>query len=267
MPEDLKGTRRTGAGTVRTLDLFCGGGGSGWGARIAGAEIVCGVDAWNLAARTYDANFGTGVGVNLTLNGNWEPALDGLAHIDLIMASPECRNHTCAKGNRGLDERSRATARYVLDFARRLEPRWIVLENVIHMRSWGGFGDLIAGTEALGYHVREQVLDASQFGVPQKRRRLFIICDREAHPDSCRRKAAGSAQSERMWSCGTDRGRPGHCTLRAGRKRRSKRRSGPLTLLAPESLSWSSITVRTEAEAGSRLMFPFEPLLRSIGSV
>ena len=182
MPEDLKGTRRTGAGTVRTLDLFCGGGGSGWGARIAGAEIVCGVDAWNLAARTYDANFGTGVGVNLTLNGNWEPALDGLAHIDLIMASPECRNHTCAKGNRGLDERSRATARYVLDFARRLEPRWIVLENVIHMRSWGGFGDLIAGTEALGYHVREQVLDASQFGVPQKRRRLFIICDREAPP-------------------------------------------------------------------------------------
>ena len=175
--------RRPGTGVVRTLDLFCGGGGSAWGARAAGAELVCGVDAWDLAAMTYEANFGTGVGVNATLSGNGNPALDGLADIDLIMASPECRNHTCAKGSRGRDEQSRATARYVLDFTRKLEPRWVIIENVIHMRSWDGFRGLITETEALGYHVREQVLDASDFGVPQARRRLFIVCDREVPPE------------------------------------------------------------------------------------
>ena len=183
MASTRRGLRRTGHGAVRTLDLFCGGGGSGWGARAAGAEIVCGVDAWDLAARTYQANFGAGVGVNATLGGDRLPALDGLSDIDLILASPECRNHTCAKGNRDRDDRSRETARYVLGFARRLEPRWVIIENVIHMRSWDGFRGLITETEALGYHVREQVLDASDFGVPQARRRLFIVCDREVPPE------------------------------------------------------------------------------------
>ena len=182
MAATRSGTGRRGNGVVRTLDLFCGGGGSGWGARAAGAEIVCGVDNWDLATRTYQANFGMGVGVNATLGGGRVPALDGLSDIDLILASPECRNHTCAKGNRGRDEQSRETARYVLEYARRLEPRWIVIENVIQMRSWNGFGDLLAETEALGYQVREQVLDASDFGVPQARRRLFILCDREIPP-------------------------------------------------------------------------------------
>ena len=182
MASTRRGPRRRERGAVRTLDLFCGGGGSGWGARAAGAEIVCGVDAWDLAAKTYQANFGADVGVNAALGGDRVPALDGLSDIDLILASPECRNHTCAKGNRDRDERSRETARYVLDFARTLEPRWVIIENVIHMRSWDGFDDLIAETKSLGYHVQEQVLDASQFGVPQARRRLFIVCDRDVEP-------------------------------------------------------------------------------------
>ena len=65
---------------------------------------------------------------------------------------------------------------------RELQPRWIVIENVVHMRNWGGFGELLAEAEGLGYHVHAQVLDASTFGVPQKRRRLFLICDREEMP-------------------------------------------------------------------------------------
>ena len=88
---------------IRTLDLFCGGGGSSWGARAAGADIVCGVDAWNVAARTYGANFGDAAGVNLTLKETGRlPLLSRLGDIDLILASPECRSHTCARYNRKL---------------------------------------------------------------------------------------------------------------------------------------------------------------------
>lgn len=169
--------------SLRTLDLFCGGGGSSWGARNAGAEIVCAVDAWPVAAETYQANFPGAKVVTATLNENTEASLLGrVGPIDLILASPECTNHTCAKGSRPRDENSKRTANYVLNFARKLKPRWIVLENVVHMRAWHGYSPLISDLETLGYNVRPQVLDASDFGVPQSRRRLFLLCDRFGLP-------------------------------------------------------------------------------------
>ena len=75
------------------------------------------------------------------------------------------------------------TARYVLNFARELAPRWVVVENVLHMKGWDGYLPLISELEGLGYNVLPQELDASRLGVPQKRRRLFLLCDREMMPD------------------------------------------------------------------------------------
>jgi len=170
---------------LRTLDLFCGGGGSSWGAQAAGAEIVCGVDAWDVASKTYGVNFPRATARNLILGEESQPAdLDvDLGKIDLILASPECTNHTCAKGNAPRDEGSKRTARYILNFAGELKPRWMVLENVVQMRNWDGYTPLIGEIEALGYGVLPQVLDADAFGVPQTRRRLFLLCDREGKPD------------------------------------------------------------------------------------
>lgn len=168
---------------LRTLDLFSGGGGSSWGAKAAGAEIVRGVDAWELAAKTYCTNFGEGRGLHLTLGEETGPeTLGEIGEIDLLLASPECTNHTCAKGNRPRDEGSKRTARYVLNFAEKLKPRWIVLENVVQMRNWHGYDPLIEQLRALKYHVAPQVLDASDFGVPQTRRRLFLLCDLKEKP-------------------------------------------------------------------------------------
>lgn len=170
---------------LRTLDLFCGGGGSSLGAQAAGAEIVCGVDAWDIASRTYKANFPDAEAPNVTLDETSTPTDLGLdlGDIDLILASPECTNHTCAKGSAPRDENSKRTARYLLNFARALWPRWMVLENVIHMKSWDGYDPLVAELGDLGYNVHRQVLDSAWFGVPQTRRRLFLLCDRERMPD------------------------------------------------------------------------------------
>src|SRR5690606_8857072 len=121
--------------------------------------------------------------INATLDEDSCPSLLGdIGPIDLILASPECTNHTCAKGSRPRDEGSKRTANYVLNFARKLNPRWIVLENVVQMRSWHGYTPLIDELKLLGYSVRPQVLDAVDFGVPQTRRRLFLLCDRNAEP-------------------------------------------------------------------------------------
>lgn len=167
----------------RGIDLFCGGGGSGWGAQKAGAEIVCAVDAWPIAADTYKANFPEANVLNATLDdSSCASILGDVGKVDLIMASPECTNHTCAKGNRPRDEESKRTANYVINFARTLSPRWLVLENVVQMRNWHGYTPLIGDLEKLGYNILPQVLDAADFGVPQTRRRLFLLCDREAMP-------------------------------------------------------------------------------------
>lgn len=170
---------------MRTLDLFCGGGGSSWGAQAAGAQVVGGVDAWNVATATYAANFPAAQAFTCTLTDSTDPAtFDSVGPIDLLLASPECTNHTWARGNRTPDEGSRRTARYITSFAHHFRPRWMVLENVTNMRKWAGHGPLVDEIAALGYGIREQVIDAVDAGVPQTRRRLFVLCERGRRPDA-----------------------------------------------------------------------------------
>lgn len=78
---------------------------------------------------------------------------------------------------------SKRTAHYVTRFAKHLNPRWVVLENVIYMRNWHEYAPLIADLESLGYHVLPQILDSADFGVPQARRRLFLLCDKDRKPN------------------------------------------------------------------------------------
>ena len=168
---------------LRILDLFCGGGGSSWGARTAGANIVCGIDADSIACDAYARNFPQSHALNLKMTRNTTPgAIRNFGRIDLLLASPECTNHTMARGSRRINHHSRSTARFVLNFAAELLPRWVIIENVIQMRDWKGYGPLIAELEDLDYNVLSVTLDARDFGVPQQRRRLFLLCDREAYP-------------------------------------------------------------------------------------
>ena len=145
--------------------------------------MVGAVDLCPIATRTYGENFPRAAVLNKRLE-DLRPSKvrDHIGDIDLLLASPECTNHTCAKGSAPRSEASRETAMQVLRFARAFDPRWIVMENVVHMRPWSRYLELLEKLRGLGYKVREQVLDASQFGVPQKRRRLFVVCDRLEMP-------------------------------------------------------------------------------------
>src|SRR5258706_3372953 len=71
----------------------------------------------------------------------------------------------------------------VLRYARALSPRWFVLENVVNMRPWSRYAELKQRFAKLGYHLAEQILDASHFGVPQTRRRLFLVGDKVGKPN------------------------------------------------------------------------------------
>jgi len=161
---------------VRTLDLFHGAGGSSTGAQAAGARIVAGIDQWSIASDCYRRNFPRVHAINEDIKDvSPEELHEQIGDIDLIIASPECTNHTCAKGGAERSEESRLTAFEVVRFAAEFMPEWIVLENVVHMQSWDAYPKLLEDFEKLGYQVRAEKLNAMDFGVPQSRRRLFLI--------------------------------------------------------------------------------------------
>lgn len=174
--------------------MFSGGGGSSWGASKAGVKIVAAFDRWDLAAKTHHTNFpDTKFFRGKLENRNLKKLKEQLGRIDLILASPECTSHSPAKGNKPRCETSKDTAFQVIRFARAFKPRWIVIENVVSMRKWSRYGEFKRKLEKQDYHVREQVLNAMHFGVPQSRRRLFLLCDRKRMPQ----ELAVSANSPR----------------------------------------------------------------------
>jgi DNA (cytosine-5)-methyltransferase 1 len=170
----------------RAIDLFCGIGGNSWGARAAGVEIVAGFDKWELAGRIYHANFPQARFIRDDLSQFKTSDIRGfkneLGPIDLILASPECTSHSLARGGREPDPKSLRLSWEVWRFARIFMPRFVVLENVPAMRRWPAYERFLEEMERLGYQYREQLLDSAHFGVPQTRKRLYILFDLEQMP-------------------------------------------------------------------------------------
>jgi DNA (cytosine-5)-methyltransferase 1 len=164
---------------IRAIDLFCGAGGSSYGARNAGVEMVGGFDFWEPAIATYKENFNTAETWNADIRElDVKSIKKKLGKIDLILGSPECTNHSNAKGGRDRCELSKKTAFEVVRFAEALQPKWIVIENVIQMQSWSKHSELLEELWRLDYFVKEVELDAKNFGVPQSRKRLFLLCSK-----------------------------------------------------------------------------------------
>lgn len=169
---------------IRTLDLFHGAGGSSLGAQEGGAEIIAGIDFWDMAKDCYSRNFPDARVIDKDIRKVSPRQIHQLiGDIDLIIASPECTNHSCAKGAAVRCEKSKLTAFEVIRFAKEFRPKWIVLENVVHMGSWDDYPRLINNLKKLGYKIRVEKLNAMDFGVPQSRRRLFIICSLLGPPE------------------------------------------------------------------------------------
>jgi DNA (cytosine-5)-methyltransferase 1 len=200
------------------LDMFCGAGGSSAGARAAGARVRAAIDGWGLAVQTFRDNFRRVDVRQETLTSDSVPdrALRE-GQFDMIIASPECTNHSPAKGSKPRCEDSRRTSHYVVNFAKRLRPRWIVMENVVQLQDWTGFQTLLGELRLQRYRIKTEILDASEFGVPQTRRRMFILCDREREVRAIPRAAEPAPHASTILRLdGTYRSRPLYSEGRAG---------------------------------------------------
>jgi len=177
---------------IKAIDMFCGAGGSSYGARNAGVELIAGFDIWKPATDTYKLNFPKAKVFTEDIRKLKPRKIKNeIGEIDLILASPECTSHSVAKGGKEPSEESKLTAFEVTRFASVFRPKWIVIENVTSMRSWSEHPRLLEELWDLQYFVREIKLNAKNFGVPQSRNRLFLICSLEKEvktPENTKRK-------------------------------------------------------------------------------
>lgn len=97
---------------------------------------------------------------------------------DVLVGGTPCQSFSVAGLRAGLADPRGNLALIYLGIAQRYSPRWLVWENVPGVLSSNGgkdFGSIIGGMVELGYSVTWRVLDAQYFGVPQRRRRVFIV--------------------------------------------------------------------------------------------
>jgi DNA (cytosine-5)-methyltransferase 1 len=65
-----------------------------------------------------------------------------------------------------------------MDWLEAMDPRWLIVENVNRMKKWNRHQELVRSIEGAGYRVSDLFLNAADFGAPQSRKRLFLVCDK-----------------------------------------------------------------------------------------
>ena len=183
----------------KVYDLFAGVGGFRHGVAMArpDAEFVGWCENDPYAATAYEAVWRPAG--ERYLSDVWTatrsaPSADTDARIrdlvpahDLLVAGFPCQPHSLMGNRRGLDDARGTLFDDIAAVARVMEPGTIIIENVRALRSVNG-GQLfrqmltVLGQD-LGYNVRTWVLDAAHYGIPQVRRRLFVVASRSELPE------------------------------------------------------------------------------------
>ena len=115
---------------------------------------------------------------NVPLHGDFTTIGDDYGPIQLLVGGTPCQSFSVAGLRKGLDDDRGNLALEYLKLAQRKRPRWLVWENVPGVLSSNGgrdFGAFLGGLVELGYGFAYRVLDAQYFGVPQRRRRVFVV--------------------------------------------------------------------------------------------
>lgn len=166
------------------VDLFAGAGGLSLGLEQAGFDVVAAVEVDPIHAATHEFNFpncavmATSV-VGLTGDAIREAASLGDRPVDLVAGGAPCQGFSMI-GHRALDDPRNSLVREFVRIVRELDANYFLFENVKGLtvgRHKAFLQELISEFESVGYAVRTpwHVLNASNFGVPQSRDRLFLL--------------------------------------------------------------------------------------------
>lgn len=166
--------------TYNILDLFCGCGGMSLGFERAGYDVLLGIDVWKDALTTYAYNHKKSMTLCADLSSLEPEEVDdkiGRKKIDVIIGGPPCQGFSVA-GKRIIDDERNNLYKAFVRMVAYFKPKAFVLENVPNILSMGGGAikdAIVADFENLGYKVVNKVLVASDYGVPQNRRRAIFV--------------------------------------------------------------------------------------------
>lgn len=170
------------------LDLFCGCGGISEGFRLAGFKIVGGIDFNEYATITFKHNFKKSKVHNVDIAKFPDEQIDEeYSDVDVIVGGPPCQGFSSANRwqKETEDPRNKLFFEYIR-FVQRIHPKVIMIENVRGLLSRDNGYAIKRIQEILGaveYNISYQVLDASDYGVPQNRKRAIIVGVRKDFKD------------------------------------------------------------------------------------
>ena len=162
------------------LDLFCGCGGLSLGFIQAGFDVKLGIDYWQDAITTYTTTHKGTQGIVADLFNITPEQISQqtqIKQIDVIIGGPPCQGFSIA-GKRMIDDERNQLYKAFVDFVRFYQPKAFLMENVPNIMSMGKGAikqQITQDFEQLGYIVKSQILMASDYGVPQNRKRAFFV--------------------------------------------------------------------------------------------
>lgn len=163
------------------IDLFAGMGGASLGMTDAGVSVLWAANHWQLAVDAHAVNLPETIHACQDLN---QANFYAVPDFDLLWASPACQGHSQASQpkRRVFHDALRSTAWAVVAACDAKMPAHFVVENVADFKRWRLYDAWERALSDLGYALESHTITASHHGVPQRRKRLFVIGTRGRAP-------------------------------------------------------------------------------------
>lgn len=165
-------------GKFRFIDLFAGIGGIRLGFDAVGGECVFSSEIDADACKTYEANFNEHPRGDIT-----KIAAEEIPDFDILLGGFPCQAFSIIGKKDGFDNETSGTLFFEIErILKAKRPVAFMLENVRHLTAHDGGKTLrviIAHLQSLGYDVQWKILNAMDYGLPQKRERIIIVGFRE----------------------------------------------------------------------------------------
>lgn len=169
------------------IDLFAGCGGMSMGMENAGFAIAYANEMLEHPALTYSTNFPS-TEVEIADIRKTDPVQVskkiGRKKVDVIAAGPPCQGFSTL-GLRDENDGRNRLFKQIIKFVEFFQPKFVVMENVVgllSMKKGKTIRSVCQKFEKCGYSVSYDTLVASDFGVPQNRTRVFVICSKKNIP-------------------------------------------------------------------------------------
>lgn len=166
------------------VDAFAGAGGMCLGLQNAGLDPILSFDFDDHCIETMNKNKkyfnhqALKIDVNSLLEGNWKKVLKVRpGELFLMAGGPPCQGFSIQRIGSDLDDRNDLVISYVKLICE-IKPKFFILENVAGLTGKRGkevLSRAIEIAEKSGYYIHKQVIDAQDYGVPQRRKRLFVV--------------------------------------------------------------------------------------------